>query len=80
MNPVKHDASSIAPVPIESSREIVVSSFVELIEIQIRVARFQFPCTGAYGTRHDKEIRRWNTAAELSSMLSESFIDAILTR
>lgn len=56
MNPVEHDASPIAPVPVETGRNVVVLTPVEFIEIEMGVTCLQFPCPRAVRSGHDEEI------------------------
>ena len=77
MDPVEHDSRSIAPVPVGTGRQVVVLTLVELIEIQVRVSRLEFPRTWTNGAGNHKEIRRGDIASELSSVLTEPLEDSI---
>lgn len=56
MDPVEHDASAIAPVPVETCREVVVNPFVNLRFIQVRPSGFQLPCSRSAASADPEKI------------------------
>jgi hypothetical protein len=80
MDPIKHHANAIAPIPIETQSEVVVLACAEVIEVQMRPSRFHFPASPTGPSGRQKKIREGNVPGELSTVLSEPFEDSVLTR
>src|SRR6185503_15932534 len=78
MDPVKHEAGPVAPVPVEADREVVVLAAVDGIEVETGPASLHFPGAKAHRAGDDEDVAEGLVPAELCAVLAKSFIDPVL--